>query len=259
MAFFLLLSQLANAKQDKEDFTKQLQQQWQQVFYDSGSNNWQQQWFADGEQNTLKNSDAGLTFSSGDKEWDAAHHGVLWTKQSFSGDIKVTYQYTRHDTEHKWVNIIYLLATGTGEGEFDHDIYNWRHLRKVPAMKTYFNNMNLLHISYAAYGREDKGVGEDYVRARRYPLKPGQVFRTDTAFSGDYSNTGLFIPGVTYDITIIKNSDSLYMEVKGGGIEKLFNWDLSEFPKVTEGRIGLRHMWRKSVTYKHFSVYQKKS
>lgn len=229
---------------------------WQLSFSDSGDGDWKQHWFADGKQNTISNDAKGMTFNSGDTEWDPAHHGVLWTKPIFEGDVKISYQYTRHDTEHKWVNILYIQASGVGEGEYAEDIQQWQEMRQVPMMKTYFNHMNALHISYAAYGKEDKGITEDYVRARRYPVKPGQVFRTDTAITGDYFNTGLFVPGNTYQITVIKKQHDLYMKIEGDNLTKLFKWDTSQFPLVNKGRIGLRHMWRKSVTYKNFKVYE---
>ena len=86
---------------------------------------------------------------------------VLWTKQSFKGDLKIEYDYTRLDNETRCVNILYIQATGSGEEPYVKDITEWNELRRVPAMKMYFDHMHAYHISYAAW----RG---DYIRGRRY-------------------------------------------------------------------------------------------
>lgn len=229
-------------------------EQWHNVMHDSGTKDWNEHWFVDGTKNTLSNSARGMTFTTGSVEMDPAHHGVLWTKQSFAGDIKIEYDYTRLDTEHKWVNILYIQATGVGTKPYLEDISRWSALRAIPKMKTYFNHMNLLHISYAAFGAKDVGVDADYVRARRYPLSPGGTFFSDTKVAGDYHATGLFVPNEKYHVTVIKKGHHLLMEFKNEQRSRLFSWDTSQYPLVSHGRIGLRQMWRKSVIYKDFKV-----
>jgi hypothetical protein len=50
---------------------------------------------------------------------------VLWTKRSFAGDVRIEYDFTRLDTalEHTSVCILYIQATGVGNGEFARDIF----------------------------------------------------------------------------------------------------------------------------------------
>ena len=79
---------------------------------------------------------------------------VLWTKESFSGDIKIEYDYIKTDDESRCVNILYIQATGDEEGVYEKDISKWGKLREIPAMKTYFENMNTFHISYSAFGND---------------------------------------------------------------------------------------------------------
>lgn len=243
-------------KQEIETRYKTIKQDsvWQKVFTDSGSQNWQSNWFADGAKVKVENTAQGMIFTTGDIEYDPAHHGVLWTKQSFSGDIKIEYDYTRLDNEHKWATMLYIQATGTGIGPYARDIAHWSSLRTTPYMKSYFNNMNLLHISYAAFGKEDLGVESDYVRARRYPVLDGGVFNKDTVIGGDVFATGLFKSGETYHVTVIKKQHQLFMEFKNDKQRRLITWDTSQFPLVTEGRIGLRQMWRKSARYSNFVI-----
>lgn len=52
---------------------------------------------------------------------DHASHCVLWTKESFAGDVKIEFDYWRLDTIQRWVNILYIQATGTGIASYDDD------------------------------------------------------------------------------------------------------------------------------------------
>ena len=122
-------------------------------------------------------------------------------------------------------------------------------------MSTYYNNMNLWHVSYAAFGNGNEKEKKDYMRARRYPVLKGKKFK-DTEVGSSYDDTGLFKDGIKYHMTVIKKDDLLYIEVEGDGKSKLFTWDFSDFPQVSEGRIGLRHMWTRSSKYANFTVSQ---
>lgn len=121
-------------------------------------------------------------------------------------------------------------------------------------MRTYFNHMNLLHISYAAYGQLSEYVpGYDYIRARRYmPEKSGGLANTD--FDPSYFRTGLFKTDVPHRITVIKTGDALFMHVRNDKQKKLCHWETGAFPAILEGRIGLRHMWTRAARYRDFRV-----
>lgn len=234
--------------EDRACFEEAKALSWKPVFSGNSSNDWN----LDGEFATVADIPNGLEFSAGPEEWNHAHHAVLWSKQSFEGNLKIDYDYTRLDDKHKWVNILYILATGKG-GEFTKDVMDWAETRKEPWMRNYFQTMKLLHISYAAYGRDDNGEDDDYVRCRRYPKADDGAF-AKTGIKPDSFRTGLFHTGQTVHITAIKKGDRLFFNVAGGGKEKLFAWQSPLISEVTEGRIGLRHMWMKSARYKNFTV-----
>ncbi len=242
----------------ESEFEAHLTLPWEEVFSDKGNDDWQSRWFLDGQRAWIKNMEDGMLYSAGPVERDDACHAVLWTKKSFSGDLKIEYDYTRMDNINKAVNIIYIQATGKKEGPYKMDISAWSHLRTIPYMRTYFTNMHLLHISYAAFTNDDAKEKVDYVRARRYPVMPGKNFGRDTRVGESFENSGLFIPGTKYHITIVKKGDNLFMKVEGDGKSKLFNWDFSGHPQITEGRIGLRHMWTRCSKYANFSVSELK-
>jgi hypothetical protein len=230
---------------------------WVLQFSDPCTENWQDNWFLDGKIATVKNSENGMNFKAGPVNGNDAHHAVLWTKESFEGDVKIEYNYTRTDSQKINVNILYIQATGIGKGPYQKDISQWNSLRKVPAMSVYFKNMKTLHVSYAAYGTDNDDPWTDYIRVRQYPVTENIKF-ADIAIQPDFYNTGLFQPGKTYQITAIKTRAKLFFTVEGDGKLRKYSWDLNKPEGIEEGRIGLRHMYTRSATYSDFKVWIKR-
>lgn len=228
---------------------------WEVVFSDPGTGDWQEQWFVEGLKATVKYDEGGMVFTSGPVPMEQASHAVLWTKQSFEGDIRIEYDYTRLEsmTEAPSVNILYIQATGLGTDESPTDIYRSTTQREVPWMKSYFLNMNALHISYATTGPKRS----NYVAARRYPAKDQESFMDGTMVQPIYENVYLFEPGETYHITALKEGNRLTFTAEREGKTHTFEWDTSTFPPITEGRIGFRHMWARSSRYQNVRVFQK--
>ncbi len=229
-------------------------QHWQEVFFDPGTEDWRKHWTLDGLKAEVSNSEDGMNFRAGPVPRDNASHAVMWTRASFSGDLRIEYEYTRTDEATQYVNILYIQATGSGEEGFPHDISEWADQRTVPAMSVYWGNMHTYHISYAAYGRKPVTDDYDYIRARRYrpdvlPKKNGPIFQPDNC-----ERTGLFVPGVPHRITVIKQENELFMMVRNEDKEYLCHWVNTDQPPVTEGRIGLRHMYTRSARYRDFRV-----
>lgn len=230
--------------------------EWTLDFEDSCCDDWQENWFKDGLIATVEQDKDGMNLIAGPKNGDDAHHTVLWTKQSFEGDVKIEYEYTRTDEQTINVNIIYIQAEGTGRDGYDTDITLWNHLREVPTMSTYYNNMNTLHISYAAFPMINDDPENDYIRVRKYPIDH-TIDPTTIGVEPSLYKLGLFKPNVTYHVTIIKDVESLFMKVVGDGKGFLYRWDISETRHWEGGRIGLRHMFTRSARYKDFKVYTK--
>jgi hypothetical protein len=232
-------------------FESALNGNWQEAFQDDCTSDWQEQWILDGEIGTVENSAEGMTLAAGPEFRNDAHHIVLWTKETFKGDVKIEYEYTRLDDETSCVTILYIQATGSGVGDYGTDIMQWKELRRAPSMRTYFDHMNLYHISYAAYGnsKEDR---QQYVRSRRY--MPELNGLKGTELFPDYYPEGLFETGVPHQITVIKKSRDLYMKVENADQTRYFHMTNPNFPTIEEGYIGLRHMFTRSARYKNFRV-----
>lgn len=226
------------------------------LFQDSGTKNWQQNWMLDGERSTVVNTDKGMELIAGTEHNNDTCHTVLWTKQSFEGNICIEYDYTRTDTTSRCVNILYFLATGKGDAAYPKDISLWNDKRVVPHMRTYINNMNTYHISYAAFDANKYSKGNDYIRLRRYD--PSLDRFEGTYVPGDHFKTGLFKTKVTYHIQVVKFNNIIEMHIqnKENAEDKLVcKWDVLEFSPCKSGRIGLRHMYTRSARYKNFEVW----
>jgi hypothetical protein len=236
----------------EENFSALLKRNWKTQFADSGVEDWRQKWFLDGERAVVKNTEKGMVFAGGPIVRDHACHAVLWTEDIFEGNLKIEFDFTRLDTINRYVNIIYIQAVGKGNPPYSKDISEWPELRQIPYMNSYFDTMDLLHVSYAAFGNDDDEPN-DYVRARRYPRPETDSFDV-TGIKPDYFNTGLFMPGVEYHFTFIKTDENLFLEVKNNKIRKLFHWSMKNVRSLETGRIGIRHMWTRCSRYGNITV-----
>lgn len=248
---------------DPSAYLGALKGNWNEVFFDTCTEDWQQRWQLDGEIAAVRNSPQGMQLTAGPQAGNDAHHMTLWTRESFKGDVKIEFDYTRLDFEHRFVNILYIQATGSGHAPHSKDIMQWSDLRKVPAMRCYFDHMHTYHVSYAAFSNApDASPDEDYIRARRYIPRTTAPEKND--FSGlqgtdlkpDYFRTGLFTPGVPHHFTFIKRHDSLSLCIKNSETTCDYHWKTNTAPPITEGRIGIRHMFARSARYKNFRISQ---
>jgi len=213
---------------------------WQTVFKDACTANWQSQWFLDGEFAKVNNDDQAMTINT------AKGYAVLWTKESFAGDLRIEYDFQRLDESQKGVNILYIQATGDGQGECTEDIRQWSHLRTQAAMSDYFQNMHTYHISYAT----DK---DDYVRGRRYlPLANRRL--AGTQLSGEIKHAGLFNDKRWIHVTVIKRDQELWVEFAHPDRTIRGHFRNSDKPSVTHGRVGLRLMPGRLSRFRNFQI-----
>ena len=222
---------------------------WREVFYDPCSGDWQKQWFLDGEIGRVECGEDGMRLIAGPEFKNDAHHMVLWTKESFDGDLKIEFDYTRLDDATRGVNILYIQATGSGEAPYVKDIAEWIELRRVPAMSMYFDHMHTYHLSYAAFPWDDSAP---YIRGRRY--MPGATGLDGTDMVPDVFPKGLFEPGVPHKVTVIKRGRELLGVISNSEQELPFHMVNRARPPVTEGRVGFRHMFTRSACYKNIRI-----
>jgi hypothetical protein len=238
---------------EKEAFEKAELADWEKVFTDSCTGDWKEQWFLDGQVASVSNSELGMQLTAGPQFKNDAHHMVLWTKESFDGDVKIEFDFTRLDFETRCVNILYIQATGSGKEPYKKDIAEWNELRQVPAMRVYFNHMNAYHISYAAF----PNMGDErqsYIRARRY--MPELIGLEGTNLQPDYFPDDLFAPGVPHKITVIKKERDLYMKVSNADQTYYCHFMNPDLPIIEKGRIGLRLMYTRSSRFANFKIYK---
>jgi len=83
------------------------------LFEDAMLNDWQEIWCLDGERAVLGHTLEGLWFFSTpsmvnkrvDREKFDSHHAVLWTKQEFEGDIRITYEFAKRGTSLLYIQL----------------------------------------------------------------------------------------------------------------------------------------------------------
>ncbi len=237
--------------------SKQSKKQYEQalVFEDYGTGDWRKNWTLDGLTATVTNTEAGMELKAGNTYMNDSCHAVLWTRQVFKGNIKINYDYTRTDTVTRCVNILYFMASGKGTDAYPTDISEWKSKRAVPKMSLYFEHMHAYHISYAAFSAIEYSKDKDYIRLRKYDPKKQGLKGTDIL--PDYFNTQLFKPFITYHIEVVKSNDWITMSIqnKRDTSDVLYcKWSIKNTPDLTSGRIGFRHMFTRSATYKNIQV-----
>jgi hypothetical protein len=232
-----------------------LMAEWNKVFDDPGTGDWRQAWVLDGLKGSVRNTPAGMILKSGPTYMEDASHLVLWTKASFTGDVRVEYDFTRLDTNlvDPAVCILYLQATGLGTPPYAENVIEWKDLRQVPAMSTYFKYMNCYHISYSTTGGRDF----NYVRARRYPQRGG-TFDADTRVQPSFDQVDLFHAGETWRLQFQKEGRHLSFAATLGKDRHEWVWDATNHPPILKGNIGLRQMWTRESRIANFAVYEKR-
>lgn len=231
------------------------------LFNDAMASDWQENWFLDGQNAELQHRDGGLDFitteSDVPKNVDRApfdaRHAVLWTRQEFEGDIRISYTYTVLPGS-TYQKLIYIQARGIGSGPYAQDIYAWRDLREVAKMDKYFTYMDLIGLSL-----------RDPVRCRRYPWSDvNRGVELESEFLPRAENKGFEI-GHDLDVVVEKRRASILLRItdrQTGQHVVEHTWDLTdekvladrELQFVEKGRIGLRLMGGHKINFSDFKV-----
>ena len=232
------------ARDDAAALGKLLGRAWEEAFADRCTGDWRAKWFLDGKRAVVTSGAEGMTIDT------AKGYAVLWTKQSFEGDLRIEYDFTRLDANDKGVNILYVQATGDGQNGCVEDIAKWSDRRALAAMSDYFQNMHTYHVSYAT------GLKSDYVRGRRYlPLANKGLKGTEIGKS--YENTGLFAkPNEKIHVTVVKTPRDLFIRFEHPDRTMVCHFENADKPPIEIGRIGLRLMPSRKSRFENFRVFQ---
>ncbi len=246
-----------NAESSQEqDFVKSQEGDWRLVIDEPMSNFNSTDWVFDGLEGHLYVTEQGLRVTSGPEVYVDAHHTVLWNKQLLHENVMLEYDYTRLDESKAGsVNIIYLLAQGSGISPYEKDIMQWNHLRTVPAMRVYFDNMCTYHISYAVTRCPDEEIQKDYIRGRLYNPTAGKGLK-GTDLVPEYEDVCLFKKDITYKILVLLRDNRMYMQVEGDNKKRLFYFDINPETRLKQGYLGFRQMWGRSALYANLKVWE---
>jgi hypothetical protein len=75
-----------------------------------------------------------------------------------------------------------------------------------------------------------------------------------TELEPDCRFDSLFAKGVAHHMTVIKGDRDLYLRVRNPDGVRYCHLHNGKLPVVTEGRIGLRHMFTRSARYRNFQI-----
>lgn len=75
-----------------------------------------------------------------------------------------------------------------------------------------------------------------------------------TAMTPDYRFDSLFATGVKHHITVLNCDRDLHLRIENPDGVRYCHLHNGKLPVVTEGRIGLRHMFTRSARYRNFRV-----
>ena len=133
------------------------------------------------------------------------------------------------------------------------DIAEWNELREIPAMSLYYENMDLISLSF-----------RNNLRCKRYPWKDpnGEWYPNKGLIEPMVDYIGI-IPGKKYSVELEKRNASVTLRLYDSETkERLtdFTWDTTRVPEdlepIQKGLIGLRHMSTKQFIYCNFKVEQ---
>lgn len=116
-------------------------------------------------------------------------------------------------------------------------------------MREYFGHMHAYHLSYAAFTNDDSN-DPGYIRARRYMA--GALEGTEIV--PEYDPAGLFAHGVPHRMTVVKSGDHIYLSIVNANRDLFCHWHNTSFSPITDGRIGLRHMFTRAARYRDIRI-----
>jgi hypothetical protein len=97
LLFYLIIPIFCFSQTEKKLLFEKLNNStsWNLEFQDDGTTNYQKHWHLDGLIAKVENSKKGMLLQAGPEFGNDAHHMVLWTKQTFKGDVKIEFEFTR--------------------------------------------------------------------------------------------------------------------------------------------------------------------
>ena len=240
------------------------------LFETNFEDDWQENWFLDGEKATITQDENGLHFQAGSEEnvqerrnespemrelYDS-YHAVLWTRQEFEGEIGVSFKMSR--TSRGFTFLLYMLAQGVGWGPYEEDITEWNDLREeIPSMDLYHDGMNLTAVTFRWQ-----------LRLRRYPWHDEDGNQFNDNLIGEFiehPEYDYIPPENTYKVDVELRTETMRIRIEEVGnpdnvLDRTFNrvddLDPRRPDPSTRGRIGLRHMFGTGVRYYNFQVRQ---
>jgi hypothetical protein len=211
---------------------------WELIYENATGQGWSELWVQDGP-STVRAEQGGLLFHA-----DARQHDVLWFRPVIEGDLRIEYDFLPYESPGGTA-ILFIQATGDGQGVYEEDILAWRQERSGGEYALYKDHMNYASVSYTN--------PQDEVRFRQ-----GPGFDLLERYEGAQE---IFERGSMHGIVTTKVGRQVTFQVSNhnAGKSRTYRASLSRRPAVTTGRIGLRLMNGRKARFSDFNVYMRSS
>jgi hypothetical protein len=230
------------------------QDDWREAFVADHKRDWRAEWFLFGDPSrgiTVSNSAAGLTLRAGDGSDPRRDHAVLWSKRTFTGDVRIEYDVTVLDgyasPPPKISYCSALLVHAQGATNYPSDLAAWTAAQANADTSGNFVNTNTrgLQLNYAFVGD---------VRGNRLRLRVNPGY----ALAGQSDITTLFRQGQTCHVSATKAGALLTVHVTDGKATFSHTFTDAGLAAHGSGRIGLRNMNRREARYANLRVYERR-
>jgi hypothetical protein len=226
---------------------------WHVVLSDDGTGNWKDNWFLFGDPSRgigVTNSTEGMTLRAGDGTNPKSDHAVLWTKATFSGDLRVEYDFTvldRYSTSipsNGYCSAVLLYSRPSASAPFASDLADWPVARRNADTSGRALNeaVDGLQFNYAFNGDP---------RGNRFRLRanPGYVL------IGESVEMKLFAPGIEHHVVVEKRGDSMTVSAAGSDGQRFAKtFSAPPLAKQSSGHVGLRNMNRREARYRNIRI-----
>lgn len=228
---------------------------WRLAFSDNGTGRWSDDWvlFGNPERISVTNGPDGMTFRAGDGTDANADHAILWSKRSFSGDLRVEWDYTVLDRysstipPNGYCSALMLYSSGAGTFGLPTELLAWpQQARQADTSGRYFHERTRgLQLNYAF-------VGDPRGNRFRIRANPGYLLGTES------DETDFFRPGASYHVAVEKTGAVVGVKVAELSSGREFSTTFADplLQNYSSGRIGLRNMNRRESRYAKVRVYE---
>ncbi len=193
---------------------------------------------------------------SGDADLLARSSVVIWSRTAWSGDFKVSFEFTRLDNTTKTTGtgigaMLYFHATGAGTEDHPASFAEWPSAR--PSEDDYTQYGRGIRITWSNYNTVTPGNSNE-MRLRSFEFTTAYPAKIGADSPAKFP----FKRGVKYKMTFVRKGNKFSASVKDTttGRTQSVSWSSTQIGRFSSGYFGIRHQPGREARYEKFSVTQ---